>query len=327
MNTISVIIPIYNVEAYLSQCLDSVIHQSYENLEIILVNDGSTDACHQICEKYAAKDNRIKVIHQKNGGLSDARNTGLEIATGDFIAFVDSDDLVSTDFFQLLLDALQSNQAEIVECEFYKFGTITDVPKASSNKNSVEIFQTEMALELLMKEKLKQMVWNKLYRKIAIGDNRFPVSKINEDEFWTYKVFGNAQKIVKIADVLYFYRQQQESIMGRKYSLKRLDGLQALQERIAYMRENFPRLENLAIKSYCTAAMWHYQQIISFMEVDPTKNHRKMIFDSIKQYNKWLVFKEWSWKEKLRYYLFIWNPIIYVKFRDTLETRAKRNNL
>lgn len=324
---ISVIIPIFNVERYLAQCLDSVIHQTYENLEIILVNDGSTDSCPQICEVYAARDERIILIHKENGGLSDARNAGLEIATGDFIAFVDSDDAVSADFLQLLFDTLNKNHVDIAECEFYKFETTLDLPASSSIDRSVEMYPTEKALELLMKEKLKQMVWNKLYRKMTIGACRFPVGKINEDEFWTYKVFGDAQKIVKVSDVLYFYRQQPSSIMGKKYSLKRLDGLQALQERIAYMRENFPRLENLAIKSYGTAAMWQYQQISNLPDIDPQKKYRERIFKSIQHYNRWSVLKELSWKEKLWYYLFIWTPIIYVKFRDMLETRAKRNNL
>ena len=121
MKKISVIIPIYNVEDYLPQCLDSVIHQTHENLEIILVNDGSTDSCTKICDEYAAKDNRIKIINQENGGLSVARNTGIRTATGDYIAFIDSDDWIVPNFCEILLITALENNAEMVECGFTKF--------------------------------------------------------------------------------------------------------------------------------------------------------------------------------------------------------------
>ncbi len=328
MHKVSIIIPIYNVELYLSKCLDSVIHQTYKNLEIILINDGSTDSCPQISEEYAVKDVRIKVIHKKNGGLSDARNAGLKIASGDFISFVDSDDLLSLDFCQKLLNTIIETHADIAECEFYPFETETELEEISIQYDTkAEIFETEKALELLIREQLKQVVWNKLYRKEVIAGLQFPVSKINEDEFWTYKVFGNAKKIAKIPNMLYFYRKQSESIMGKKYSIKRSDGLQALEERIWYVKQHFPNLENLAIRKFCMGSMWHYQQIEQHSEIDPQKEFRKNIFQKVKKYNSFSIYKNWQLKDVFWYRIFLFSPKIFVKLRHYNEVRIQKRNL
>jgi len=325
MDKISIIIPIYNVEDYLPECLDSVINQTYQNLEIILVNDGATDSCAKICDEYALKDNRIKVIHKPNGGLSDARNAGLNVATGNFISFVDSDDLVAVDFCEKLLHILIENNADIAECGFYKFETDLDLVNVVTTPDiTAELFETEIALELLMKEYLKQMVWNKLYRKEVMAQLQFPVDKINEDEYWTYKVFGNAKKIVKIQNIIYFYRQQEASIMGKNYSLKRLDGLRALEERISYMKENFPKLKKLAIKKFCLASLWHYQQVEKNKEIDPQKIFRKKIFYKAQQYNQLSILKNWKLKEIIAYQLFIWSPKFYMKLREVLYNRLDK---
>lgn len=325
MHKISVIIPIYNVEPYLAECLDSVIHQTYQNLEIILVNDGSTDACPQICEDYAAQDQRIVLIHKKNGGLSDARNAGLAIATGDYISFVDSDDLLSLDFYQILLQTLIEKEADIIECEYRKFKSLNELKILKNTHHQLsKIYQTEIALELLMKEYLKQVVWNKIYKKEIINGFQFPKNRINEDEFWTYKVFGNAKTIAKIDKELYFYRQQETSIMGKSYSLKRLDGLYAIEDRITYMIEYFPNLENLAIHMFCNASMFHYQQLFKHNHLDPQKKYRKEIYAKVKQYQKWSVLKKWHWKDIVWFLLFIYLTVIYMKLRDYMEVKAEK---
>jgi hypothetical protein len=129
--------------------------------------------------------------------------------------------------------------------------------------------------------------------------------------------------MVKISDVLYFYRQQPESIMGKRYSLKRLDGLRALEERIAYLRDNFPKLENLAIKIYCFGATFHYQQIDKNPDLDPQYTQRKQIFKSIEKYHQWSVIKKWSWKDIVWYKLFIWTPKFYMHLRDYYEIKNR----
>ena len=323
MHKISIIIPVYNVEEYLPQCLDSVLSQTYQNLEIILVNDGSTDSCAQICDEYALRDHRIKVIHQENGGLSDARNAGLEIATGAFISFVDGDDLLSLDFCQILVQNLIENKADIVECGFCKFKEVSTLEKtAAITHEEAQIFETEVALKLLMTENLKQVVWNKIYRQKVVAALLFPVNKINEDEYWTYKVFGNSTRIVKIQDELYFYRQQDESIMGRRYSLKRLDGLQALEERILYMKQHFPTLHNLAIKAFCFGSFAHYQKISDHPEIDPQCFFRENIKKNVRPYNTFSVYKNWKLKTIFWFQLFMLAPRIYVTCRKFNDRRV-----
>lgn len=320
MSNISVIIPIYNVEKYLSQCLDSVVKQTYRNLEIILVNDGSTDSCRQICDEYASNDARIKIMHKENGGLSDARNAGLKIATGDFISFVDSDDLLSVDFCEKLLHALLEYNADIAECGFRKFESdaeLENLPEVTPA--NIELFETEMAVDLLIKDYLQPMVWNKLYRKEVLLGLKFPVGKLHEDVAWTYQAFGNAKKVLRIEDELYFYRQQADSISGRKYSLKRLDAVEALEERISYMRENFPKLENLAIKVFCFAAMSHYDMINAHHEIDPEKQHRNQIERSIRKYNTYSVLKKWDLKAIFWYQFFFMSPDGSLSFRKYIN--------
>ena len=238
---ISIIVPIYNVEPYLRRCVDSLLQQTCEDFELILVDDGSPDNCGRICDEYAALDSRVQVIHKPNGGLSDARNAGMEIARGEYIAFVDSDDWVAPNYLERLLCALVESGADICECDVLRTSGEENVP--SVEQSAPVVFSTADALAQLIHDGVfHQHVWNKLYRRDVIVDILFPKGKTNEDEFWTYQVFGNAKKVVKIQDVLYFYFQRPGSIMGETYSLKRLDALEAKLQRQAYINSNFPQL-------------------------------------------------------------------------------------
>ncbi len=316
-NIISIIIPVYNVERYLRQCLESVINQTYTNLEIILVNDGSSDQCAEICDIYASIDARIAVIHKTNGGLSDARNAGLKVATGDFISFVDSDDVVSVEFYEKLLKLALKFNADIVECNYLKFAQNEEINNAGKDSQSkIEIFNTQDAIKLLMDEKLKQVVWNKLYRIKLVKNIEFPIGKLNEDEFWTYKVFGNAKKILKLSDVLYYYRQQCDSIMGKAYNSKRLDGLEALKERIYYMEKHFPKLKTHASKVFCFASMWHYQKISLHPEIDEDVALRNRISKEVKEYNGFALIKKLSPNELVWFHFFLIFPHGYANIRN-----------
>lgn len=326
MSKISIIIPIYNVEAYLPQCLDSVIHQTYQDLEIILVNDGSTDACPQICETYAAKDKRIILIHKENGGLSDARNAGINICNGDFISFVDSDDIMSLDFYQLLMEALVKNDADIAECSFSTFEDGEDIVLEPNSNPVAEFYNTECALNAIFEEKLSIVVWNKIYKKELFYHIIFPVNKINEDVYTTYKVFAKAKKIVKTSDVLYFYRNHGGSIMGRDYSLKRLDGLAANEEMMHYFEKYFPNLHNRSVKAFCFVAMGHYIKISENLHLDPQKISRKKITSQVKLYNKFSILKHWRLKDIFWYQLFIFSPALYLKLKNYNEARIQKRD-
>lgn len=236
---ISVIIPVYNVEKYLEKCIDSVINQSYSDLEIILVNDGSTDSSGKMCKKYSEIDNRIKVINKKNGGLSDARNKGLDIATGEYIAFLDSDDWVDINLYKNLYYLISKYNADISVCNFKRVYLEDD--KLSDVEEKIEVYTNTEAIEQIYYESEKStqtiIVWNKLYKKHILKDMRFPKGKIHEDEFLTPLLLYRATKVVYTNKQLIYYRQVQGSIMNSSFSIKRLDYLYALENRNKFLKE------------------------------------------------------------------------------------------
>ena len=269
---ISVIVPIYNVEKYICKCVDSLINQTYKNLEIILVDDGSPDNCPQICDEYSEKDNRIKVVHKKNGGLSVARNAGMKMATGEYISFIDSDDYVSYDFIETLYNVAVKQNSEIVECDLLKFNE--DKPVDYKNDCNLEIttYETEMGLSMLIAEKgFHQHVWNKLYKADIALKIYFKKGKINEDEFWTYQIFGQAKRISKINKVMYYYLQRSGSIMGNSYNLGRLDALEAKEQRQVYIEKNFLNLSLQSKIDFFAFCIFSYQLTIKFLKGNEKK--------------------------------------------------------
>lgn len=254
---ISVIIPVYNVESYLDDCICSVVNQTYTNLEIILIDDGSPDRCPQICDAWAKKDVRIRVIHQKNSGLAAARNSGLAMARGEYISFVDSDDLIARTMLESLCSVLKQEHADIVECEYTKFETGTEPRFCGENGREITSFKTEAAIEQLLTEAaFRDVVWNKLYRREIFQTLYFEPGKLHEDVFFTYQAFGLCKKIVKTEAVLYGYRQRSDSTMGVRFSLRRLDAVEAHRQRYLYMRERFPALAPLAQSRALGICMW-----------------------------------------------------------------------
>ena len=243
---ISIIVPVYKVENYLDRCVQSIVEQTYSNLEIILVDDGSPDNCGAMCDAWAEKDSRIKVIHKENGGGAQARNAGLDCATGEYIGFVDSDDYILPEMYEVLLGVLHSFDSEIAECGYCTFeadGIIT----GDAAEYTVRVFNTEQALFENIRDKVcRQLVWNKLYSRSILEDVRFVEGKLIDDEFFTYRALGNAERTAVTSRILYCYRQQADSIMHQTYSIKRLDVIDAKQERIVFVQENYPALASFA---------------------------------------------------------------------------------
>lgn len=216
---ISVIVPIYKVEDYLEKCINSILNQTYKNIEVILVDDGSPDKCGEICDYYATKDNRIKVIHKKNGGLSEARNYGIDIATGKYILFVDSDDFIDKNMCEVLIKEAEKNNSDIVICGHYIVkGNNYYASKMLLTDSKVLLTNLEMTKKFFLKGYFETLVvWNKLYKKELFYTNekiRFPIGKLNEDIFTIYKLYYIANKITAINKPLYYYVQRKESIMG-----------------------------------------------------------------------------------------------------------------
>ena len=222
---ITIVVPVYNVEKYIDRCLKSLLNQTYNNLEIILVDDGSKDNSGKICDQYVKKDKRIKVVHKKNGGLSDARNAGLEVTKGKYVSFVDSDDWISDDAIEVLYKYLISENADIVCGDMQK--TFSDEAKNQKTKDiEYKVFNNVDALEnMLYLHGTTNSACGKLYKTELFKNVRFPVGKLYEDLGTIYKVYSKSKKCVLIDHIVYYYFQNQSSIMHSKYSSRRLEGI------------------------------------------------------------------------------------------------------
>lgn len=244
---ISVIVPVYNVEKYLAKCLDSILMQSYRDIEVILVDDGSPDKCPQICDAYADSDSRVKVIHKKNGGLSDARNAGLKVAVGEYVAFVDSDDWVHEAYIKELVLAAKSIDADVAVCDYQSVNEF-EVIEVKLNRAKPREFDSISAVKDIFSADtvLWVMTWNKLYRRSLFTEHKieFPTGKIHEDNFTTYKLLYFANKIAYIGKPLYYYLKREGSIMSDKFNKRRLDVLEALDK-----TEKFIDLYNIPVWS------------------------------------------------------------------------------
>lgn len=245
---ITVIIPIYNVEPYLQKCIDSICMQTYSRLEIILVDDGSSDNCGKICDKNSEVDSRIVVIHKENGGLSSARNAGLDIAKGEYIAFVDSDDTIHPQFIEILLNLSFQYDSDISQCDFLRVSE-NSLNLSLNSQQKICIYNNKQAIYELCctKNAVKYAVaWNKLYKRELFAHIRYPNGRIHEDEFTTYLLLWKANKIVVINQYLYYYLQRKTSIMGKPFSIKRLDVLDAYKERLIFLKRNKLKQEYLS---------------------------------------------------------------------------------
>lgn len=250
---ISVIVPIYNVERYLERCVESIQKQTYQNLEIILVDDGSPDSSGEMCDSFSKTDERIKVIHKANGGLSDARNAGIEQASGEYLAFVDSDDWLDLDMLEILHTACAEYNADIAECS-YRNLYADCVKEETSCSGEIVTGDAIFALEGMLDWRyFKPNAWNKIYKRCVIGDIRYPKGRIHEDEFTTYKYFYNAEKLVYVDISKYNYdRRRVDSITGEKFREANLDSCWAFRERMDFFEEHgISSLERKMNDIYC----------------------------------------------------------------------------
>ena len=265
---ISVIVPVFKVERYLDKCVRSIVEQTYTNLEIILVDDGSPDNCPAMCDAWAKKDNRIKVIHKANGGLSDARNAGMAAATGELIGFVDSDDYVAPEMYERLARSMLRDGSDIAACAVEMVWEDGSQSRLLTVHKDLILEKHEAQKALLEETDIKQPVWYKLYRRSVIEGIQFEVGKYHEDVFWSYQAVGNAGKVSIIDYIGYFYLQRTGSIMGDGYSLKRLDAVEAVERRYAYLAENFPELEKEARVGMLGTCMYHGQMALRYLPKD-----------------------------------------------------------
>ena len=238
MPLISVIVPVYKVEPYLSRCIDSILAQTFADFELILINDGSPDKCGKICDEYAQKDKRIQVIHKENGGLSSARNEGIDWAfansNSQWITFIDSDDWIHPQYLELLLFGATSTNTDICVCEYTETSEFSDFENLN-NVNPQNLSPEEFFVNYHI---TATIACCKLYKKNCFENIRYPLGKIHEDEYTTYKILFKKNYVSYLKDPLYFYYTNPDSIVRSEWSPKRLDAISALEEQIAYFQKS-----------------------------------------------------------------------------------------
>lgn len=317
---ISVIVPVYKVEAYLDKCISSIVNQTYNNLEIILVDDGSPDNCPALCDAWAEKDSRVKVIHKENGGLSDARNAGMAVATGELMGFVDSDDTIHPDMYRLLYENMVENDSDLSACGVemvWEDGS----PPSHLTRSGCRVMETEGAMRALLEESwIKQPVWYKLYKTGRIRDLSFPVGKYHEDVFWTYQAVARARRVSAFDTVGYYYRQRCGSIMAETYSLKRLDAVEAAAQRCKWIETQFPSLFPLAQRQLIAVCMYHSQQLLRNTHLSSQEAALHRLFTLAQQTGtQWKTDPELPAKQRLWLNAFLMCPSITCKLRNALK--------
>ena len=243
---ISVIVPVYNVEKYLDKCVESIVNQTYKDLEIILVDDGSPDNCPAMCDEWAKKDDRIKVIHKENGGLSSARNAGLDVAVGEFLAFADSDDYLYSQSFEYMLNAIQEYEADIAMCSTVSIDQKGNlISKNVLNRNAV--YSAGEIVENFVIP-LNTAVWNKLFRSDCIANYRFPNGKVHgEDLVFITKLITTKTRLVTIDYVGYCYKKNPNSITNSEFSEKRFDEVECKDISYDNLISAFPKYKEQAL--------------------------------------------------------------------------------
>ncbi|MGB7499460.1 MAG: glycosyltransferase family 2 protein, partial [Moheibacter sp.] len=288
MPKISIIIPIYNVTEYLNNCLNSVVNQTYKNLEIILVNDGSTDDSAEKAQKYTEKDKRFRLVHRENGGLSAARNTGLSYAKGEFVFYLDSDDYLKNDCFEKLISAQDRYNADIVQTNFYY-----DYPSyllyGNWLKKESQLLDREQTLERLIEQnEIKNFAWGKLIRSEIAKRNLFPEGKYFEDTLWMYRIVSESKRYVLLAEPLMYYFQRTDSISGN-FSIRNLDQLELESQRLDLIKTEHPALYKKVLKKFNQKIIQHISLLPNLNETDSELyrnqlNHYRSKYELKKQF-------------------------------------------
>ena len=282
--TVSVVVPVYKVERYLPFCMQSIAFQTFSDWEMILVDDGSPDRCGELCDAFAKKDGRVRVIHKENGGLADARNVGTAAARGDYITYIDSDDWVAPQLLERLLMYAQKEQADVVICDLVKSDSEQQAFPCANERTQVYSGPEAME-EMLYQTSFDTNACGKLFRLELTKQFPFPKGRLYEDLFTIYKVLFSAQKVVYLPQVLYAYRTNQDSIMNREYDTRNLDELDAAEEIEEFVKENCPEYLSAAKARKFSS----YSQVLRWMRTahaadQQTEQAREKIWTYLKEY-------------------------------------------
>ena len=305
---LSVIVPVYNVEPYLNRCVQSIVRQTYKDLEIILVDDGSTDRSPEMCDLWAGQDARIKVIHKKNGGLSSARNAGIDIAQGEVLSFIDSDDFIEPDMYQTMIFAMVESGKDIVCC-----GRIVDLwgerEKRDFSRSSPKIYSKEDAMkEVLCLRDIDTSAWDKVYKKSLFAELRYPVGKISEDAAIILQILNESNGIFHVGKSFYHYVFRENSISKKTFTQNKHDVYINCVNMASFISKNHPELM-MYVKIYsaqvCTG-------LLECMYISNAINQYKELFDAYRKMLKsgiWILIKQKALPIKLKVRCFL----IFVK--------------
>ncbi|MBR9961668.1 glycosyltransferase family 2 protein [Anaerostipes sp. Marseille-Q3525] len=307
---ISVIVPVYNVEKYLKKCVDSITSQTYKNLEILLVDDGSTDSSGQICNEFEKNDARIKVIHKKNGGLSDARNAGLDRAKGQYYAFIDSDDYIQDNTIEIMLNAIKKNKSEIAVCNMIRFLEEGETVQFYCPTDHEVLYQGNQRYKTLN----QPSVCNKLFEAKLFEGIRFPKGKYYEDTFVYHEVLYRANSIVLTGTDSYWYLSREDSILGQpQYTERYFDFIEAVYKRADFLLKH-------DVQPYAKEACLSLYAAIANAESNIEENTKTIEKFSIARKQYTLVYNELmktknqiGIKQKLRLMLLKYFPKLHVK--------------
>lgn len=310
---ISIIVPVYKVEKYLNKCIDSILLQTFEDFELILVEDGSPDKCGEICDKYEKEDNRIKVIHKENGGVSSARNAGIAIARGKYINFIDSDDWIERESLETLYKIANETCADIVQGKGVIAKAQVDI-ELIKNSTFNEYSNVEALHDLFNYDsgEIRIVPFNKLYSIKLFSGLRYPEGKIHEDEYLTPRLIYKANKVVVVDSQLYHYRLSEDSIMRSKFSIKNLDRIYILSEECEFYREIGEReLYNKSLKSYGLTLIDMYKKSKKYLDNSlEITNDIKVKFNN--NYKIFMRNKEATFKNKVIFTFFRFIPNIII---------------
>lgn len=311
---ISVIVPVYNIENYVDRCVESIVKQTYKNLEIILVDDGSSDRSACICDQWKERDTRIKVIHKRNGGLSDARNTGIKSATGNYYSFVDGDDMLDSQMIEKLYNALISANADVSMCRMEKIEQFKRYATREFLDNNISKIELDGvgAIRLLLREKIDCSACLKLYKKEMFSNLEFPYGKTNEDFVLMYKLFYKTQKIIYISDILYYYYFRENSITSSSFSEKQFDKIDNCIEMLEYIKFNLPEIKNEAYYYLQKQSLYLLKTLCITGLEKQYRNRYKQIRRILKENSIRIIKSNWfSLKEKMMIICITWFPGLY----------------
>lgn len=283
---VTIVVPVYKVEKYIDRCIKSILNQTYKNLEIILVDDGSPDNCGKICENYAQKDKRIKVVHKENGGLSDARNAGISISNGKYISFIDSDDYIDPEYIELLYKTIKKDKSDMAISShkvIYENGTVLE--KATKEESILK--PKEVLKRILYDDGIDLSAWAKLYKIELFKEIRYPKGRLFEDAATTYKLVDKCEKISIISRSTYNYIIRGNSITNVNFSEKKMDLIISTEEMCNYVKKKYPDLEEATNRRLMYAYLSTLTQLVKSNEKN--ENAEKKLYGYIKQNSKMIL--------------------------------------